>query len=116
MMRTFFDWILGRTKLRQVNDTLSAMVSDLQRQVDSLQKQVTHAAKATNDMGAHSRQAEVTLAKVRLAFAEERRINKDRFGHIGVGYTVIAEDFALTQGSDSKTLHFHQPSQPKQIV
>lgn len=112
-MRTFFDWILGRTKLRQVNDTLSAMVSDLQRQVDSLQKQVTHAAKATNDMGAHSRQAEVALAKVRLAFAEERRINQFK---LGARYTVISEDFALTQGSDSKTLHFHQPSQPKQLA
>lgn len=111
-MRAFLDWLLGRTKLRQVNDTLSAMVSDLQRQVDSLQKQVTHAAKATNDMGAHSRQAEVTLAKVRLAFNEERQRNRPL---LGSRYTVIAEDFALTQDSDSKTLHFIQPSQPAQL-
>lgn len=94
-MRAFFDWLLGRKKLREVNDTLAKMVSDLQRQVDGLQAQVKHAAKATNSMAGHSRETEVMIQRIRLSFAEERARNRARFGP---AYEIIPEDWWFTQG------------------
>lgn len=53
-------------RLKRLLRARNKEIADLQTQVRGLQRQVTHAAKATGEMGAHARAAEVALAAARL--------------------------------------------------
>lgn len=57
-------------------------IRDLEDQIDSLQLQVRHAAKATDQMGQHSRAAEMQTAWARLAQQQERERNRNLPGYV----------------------------------
>lgn len=88
MWRKFMYWLLGRPDLARELDSL-------RDQLNGLQAQVKHAARATGEMAGHSRETEVMIQRIRLSFAEERSRNRRRFGP---SYEIIPEDWWFTQG------------------